>query len=72
MFNGNTFSNIEMLRHIGMNSIKTVAVNDLYMYSTVALASFQMDNSVLINGILPLPPCCCSQQGGSSRIVCLN
>jgi len=42
------------------------------MYSTVTLVSFQTDNSVLINGILPLPPCCCIQQGGSSRIACFD
>ena len=52
MFNGHTFNNIEKSRHSGMNSIKTVAVNNLYMYIIVTLVSLQTDKSVLINGIL--------------------
>jgi len=49
MFNGNTFSNIEMSRHRRMNYIKTVAVSNLFMYSTLTLVSFQTDSSVLFD-----------------------
>jgi hypothetical protein len=41
MFHDKIFSNIEMSRRSGMNSTKTVAVNNRYMYSIITPGYFQ-------------------------------